>query len=135
MTIRAYTLPAADAARALEAGGPLADLGADPAALAKLAIAVVEVDGRIVAYWVVSYALHVEPLWVVPEYRRHPGVIRGIVAEMQRIVVETQEPAAFCVIDQQNLAVVEPYAARLGFQAAPGQLFYVVVQPPPGQEY
>lgn len=134
MTLTTRTLAADEAGRALEAGGPLADLGADPAALAKLAIAVVEVDDRIVAYWVVSYALHVEPLWVVPEYRRHPGVIRGIVEEMQRIVVETQEPAAFCVIDQQNLAVVEPYAARLGFQAAPGSLFYVVVQPPPGQE-
>lgn len=134
MTLRTYTLPPADTARAIAAGGPLADLAADPERLADMRIAVVEVDGQIVAYWVVWYALHVEPLWVTEPYRKHPAVIKGIVGEMQRIVEQTGEPAAFCVIEPENLAVVAPYATRLGFVDAPGKLYYVVAQPPVGPE-
>lgn len=135
MTLRTYILPPNQAARVLEAGGPLTELPTDPAQLAKLTLAVVEVDGRIVAYWVVWLGLHVEPLWVMPEYRRHAGVIRGLTETMQAAVVATGERAAFCVIDAENVAVVEPYATRLGFQPAPGSLYYVVVHPAPEKEY
>ena len=127
---RHYTLGPEEVARALEAGGPLKDLSADPEKLKDMSLAVVEVDGAIVAYWVVWYALHVEPLWVVEAERKNPAVIKGIVQEMQRIVEATGEPAAFCVIEEENLAVVAPYANRLGFTEAPGKLFYVVVEPP-----
>lgn len=128
--IRHFTAGPDDIPRVIEqAGGPLRELAADPERLKDMSIACVEVDGQIVAYWVVWYALHVEPLWVTEEQRKHPAVIKGIVTEMQRIVEGTGEPAAFCVIEEANLQHVAPYADRLGFQAAPGTLFYVVVQP------
>jgi hypothetical protein len=129
-SIRHFTLPPAEVMRALEAGGPLKDLPVEADRLKDMTVAAVEFDGEIVAYWVIWYALHVEPLWVRPEFRKHPAVIRGIVAEMQRVVEATGEPAAFCVIEAENLAEVAPYANRLNFSEAPGKLFYVVVQPP-----
>lgn len=127
--IRAYLLPTDQASRALEAGGPLADLGATNETLAKMIVAVVEVDGRIVAYWVIWKALHVEPLWVEEAYRKHPAVIKGIVEAMQEGVVLTGEPSAFCVIEQENAEVVAQYATRLGFVPAPGSLYYLVPVP------
>lgn len=127
--IRHFTLPPVEAHRALEAGGPLQDLGIAPDRLQEMSIAVVEVDDLIVAYWAVWYGLHVEPLFVAEAYRKHPAVISGIVEEMQTIVEASGEPAVFCVIEEANAAAVAPYAGRLGFHAAPGSLYYLVVSP------
>lgn len=129
--IRGYTLGPEEIDRVLEAGGPLVEMQADPQRLKDMSIAVVEADGQIVAYWVVWYALHCEPLWVKEEYRKSPAVIRGIVQQMEVIVEATGEPAAFCVIEQHNAEVVAQYAVRLGFHEppTPGSLYYIVVQP------
>lgn len=128
--IQHSTLPPDQFYRLRDAGGPLADV--DPEKLKEMSIAVVEVDGLIVAYWVVFYALHVEPLWIAEAFRRSPSVVGGIVREMQTIVEATQEPAAFCVIDAGDAApLVASYADRLGFHEAPGKLYYLVIQPAP----
>lgn len=129
MTIVHRTLAPEEAHRAIEAGGPLQDLAVQADRLTDMRIAVVEVDGRIVAYWVVWYALHVEPLWVHDDWRRHPGVIAGIVDQMQEVVEGTGESSAFCVIEAENAETVAGYAHRLGFFDAPGKLYYLVLQP------
>lgn len=131
MQITPRTLAPSEVQRAIDAGGPLSELQVSAEALKSMTIAVVEVDGAIAAYWVVSYALHVEPLWIAPRWRKHPGVVGGIVQQMQRVVEATEAPAAFCVIDDANAAEMAPYADRLGFVRAPGTLYYVVVQAAP----
>ena len=128
--IRHYTLPPDQIARALEAGGPLVDLQVDPEKLKTMSVAVVEVDGQIVAYWVCWYALHLEPLWIHEAHRKSPGVVAGIIDAMRQIAEGTGEPAGFCVIEAENLEVVSRYAERLGFQEAPGKLYYVLLQQP-----
>lgn len=127
--IRSFILPPDQVARALEAGGPLVDLGADPERLKSMSIAVVEVDEQIVAYWVCWYGLHAEPLWIHEDHRKSPGVVGGIVEGMRSIIEQSREPAVFCVIEAENQDVVGGYAARLGFHTAPGTLYYLVVQP------
>ena len=97
MDIRAYTLAPDQGHRALEAGGPLLEMQVDPERMRDMSVAVVEVDGTIVAYWVIWYALHVEPLWIQPEYRRHPGGVGGLVRQMQQVVEETGEPAVLAL--------------------------------------
>lgn len=126
------TLDPAEVQKAIEAGGPLKDLQIQADKLKEMAIAVVEVDGVIVAYWVVWFALHTEPLWIHEDYRKHPRVVGGIVGEMQRIVEASGEPSAFCVIeDGETAEIVRQYADRLGFHRAPGTLHYLVLQPAP----
>lgn len=125
--IKCFTLTGDQTRRALEAGGPLAE--ADPTRLKDLKIAAVEVDGLIVAYWVTFYGLHAEPLFVAEPFRKNPAVISGIVAQLQAILQASQEPAAFCVIEDQTAAVVSQYADRLGFHQAPAKLYYLVVEP------
>jgi hypothetical protein len=126
---RAYLLPTDQVSRVLEAGGPLVELGFTAETLKDMIFAVVEVDGRIVAYWVVWKAVHVEPLWVTPAHRKQPAVIRGIVEAMQDAVALTGETTAFCVIERENAEVVAQYATRLGFLPAPGSLYYLVPTP------
>jgi hypothetical protein len=99
-----------------------------------MSIAVVEVDGQIVAYWVVWYALHVEPLWIHPDHRHTPSVVQGIIGEMQTIVESTGEPAAFAVLEQESLDALAGAAGKLGFHPAPGMLYYVVVPPAAAEE-
>lgn len=130
MAIQTRTLAPDEIQKAIDAGGPLADLQASPERMAEMAVAVVEVDGAVVAYWVCWYALHVEPLWIHPDWRKHPAVVGGIVGEMQKNAEATGEPAAFCVIEAENLLVVAPYAKRLGFYEAPGTLYYLMLQQP-----
>lgn len=125
------TLAPEESQKAIDAGGPLHDLQLDATRLAEMSIAVVEVDGVIVAYWVVWYAMHLEPLWVHPDHRKSPAVIKNIVAQVQDIVVASEAPAAFCIVEDVEAGeAVAQYADRLGFQQAPGQLYYVVVQAP-----
>lgn len=128
--IVARTLPPEENYRAIEAGGPLQEVGIPPEQLARMSVAVVEVDGVIVAYWVVWYALHVEPLWIREDHRKSVAVVKGLVDAMHGIVEASGEAAAFCVIDPENWATVGDYAERFGFYEAPGRLYYLVVQPP-----
>src|SRR5687768_3173217 len=79
-------LPDEEVQKAIEAGGPLAELKVAPDKLKQMSVGVVEADGVIVAYWVVWFALHAEPLWVKPEFRRHPAVIKHVVQVMREIV-------------------------------------------------
>lgn len=124
------TLAPEEIQRAIDAGGPLGEMQVQADRMKEMSVAVVEVDGVIVAYWVVWYALHVEPLWVDPAWRRHPAVIGGIVQEMEAVVEATPEPAAFCVIEAENAAIVGRYARRLGFHEAPAgaSLYYLVLE-------
>lgn len=121
------TLRSDEAARAVAAGGPLAEM--PPDLLADTSIAVVEVEGEIVAYWCAWYALHIEPLWVREDQRKHPAVIKGIVDEIHAIMDATPARSAFCLIDPADEATVLPYAQRLGFHAAPGNLYYLLLDP------
>lgn len=126
--IRSFTLPPAQVHRALAAGGPLSELQLDPAQVAAhMSIAVVEVDGEIVAYWVAWKALHLEPLWVRDDHRKSPAVIGGIIEAIQQVALASGEPAAYAQIDDPEIA---GYAGRLGFTPAPGTLYYLTLQQP-----
>lgn len=125
---RMYTLPPAEIERVRGAGGPLADM-ADLSRVAQdMKVTVVEIDGAIVAYWVLFTALHAEPLWVKAEWRRSPSVINGIVQAMLQEAARTTEPAIFSLVEPANAEVVGEYARRLGFEEVPGTLFYKMIE-------
>lgn len=90
-------------------------------------------DYKIVAYWFVFQAIHVEPLWIDPEYRKRPGLIRRLWTGVQEVLEDVfsklgLRPVAFCVIGDASAANVLPYATRLGFKRVPGSLFFVDVR-------
>lgn len=127
--IRSFLLPPAEIERLREAGGPLAEVSPEQlqTAAGRGAVAVVEVDGQIVAYWVVFYALHAEPLWVTPEQRKHPGVLRSLMETTRELIKDADEPVSFAIVGQEDLALHGVDPARLGFTRVPGDLYYLVM--------
>lgn len=133
MRIRAFLLPLNQRDRLREAGGPLADPEVDLAGLEWEALPVVEVDGRIVAYWPAFFGLHLEPLWIDEGHRTAAGagVARALLDLMELTVANIKRPVAFAVIAPDSPAL--PLSEKLGFARVPGDLYYVVlqlVQPP-----
>jgi hypothetical protein len=120
-------LPDEDVSKAIAAGGPLQDLGVDPEKLKQMSIGVVERNGVVVAYWVVFFALHAEPLWIHPDHRKNPRVVANVVEQMREIVQASNEPVAYVEIDQADADLIGGYAHRIGFQEAPGKLYYAVL--------
>jgi hypothetical protein len=115
--------------RIREAGGPLAE-APDLSKFAQEAIIpVVEVEGRITAYWPVWKAVHAEPLWVAEGCRHNTAVIRGILQGVETALRAMGDPVAFAVIGQEDLDTSGVYAKRLGFDRVPGDLYYVVIGP------
>ena len=131
VTVRGFQLPMDQLDRLKEAGGPLAEV--DTSNMHKANIAAVEVDGQLVAYWPVWRAIHAEPLWVHEDYRRHPGVIRAILRELERaldpLMAETGEHIAFAILGDQDILTSGKYVMRLGFERVPGDLFFLIRQP------
>lgn len=133
MSLRSFLLPAEDILRLREAGGPLAELPdhlLERVNAGHASVAVVEVEGQIVAYWVVFYALHAEPLWVKESHRKHPGVLRSLIAETTALIQATEEPVAFAIVGQPDLDLHQVDPRRLRFAPVPGDLYYLVVPGP-----
>lgn len=91
-------------------------------------------SSRIVGYWFVFDAVHVEPLWIDEEYRKRPGIARrlwkGVQAELERVGA----PMAFACIADQDAAQNLPQATRLGFRRVPGGLYFIEVRPENAEE-
>ncbi len=111
--------------RVREAGGPLAEVEDLSGLRDEKTIVAVEVDGRVVAYWVAFYALHLDPLWIAEAHRGNPAVNRTLLEGMGAVVVQTQESVAFAVLADGAPHLSQ--AERLGFARVPGDLYYVTV--------
>ena len=111
--------------RVREAGGPLAEVP-DLSRLTEATIVVVEDAGRIVAYWPIFYALHLEPLWITEDHRKSPSVVKGLLEAVGVVVEASEEPVSFAIIDPDLAESSLPLAERLGFARVPGDLYYVM---------
>lgn len=126
-TLRCFMLPMEEIERIREAGGPLAEC--DLTHMARAIVAAVEVDGKVVAYWPVWKAVHAEPLWVHPDARNNPAVIRGILDQVELAMDEMGDPVIFAIIEDAEMLTSGAYAKRLGYQQVPGSLFMLFRQP------
>lgn len=91
-------------------------------------IIVAEQEGTIVAYWGLFSAIHVEPLWIHPDHRKRPGLVR----RLWLAVVETLRGAgvrtAFACIADVDAAQNVPLALRHGFVRIQGDLYFVQIK-------
>jgi hypothetical protein len=85
-------------------------------------------SGKLVAYWLIFDAVHVEPLWIAEEHRKRPGLARRQWKGVQDVLVETGTPTAYAMIAENDMAANLPQATRLGFRKVPGQLFFIDVK-------
>lgn len=84
-------------------------------------------NGKLVAYWMLFDTVHVEPLWISPEERGNPTLVRQIWERVRGVLDACRVPLAFCIIGDGALSTNAPMAARLGFKPMSGNLFYLLV--------
>jgi hypothetical protein len=97
-------------------------------------IIVAEVGTEIVACWMVLTCVHVEPLWIHPEHRKRPGLIRRLWTAVAGVLQESHVLVAFGCITDADAAQNVPLALRLGFEKVAGDLYYIRVPPAAGEE-
>lgn len=99
-----------------------------PNALTRVIVAE-DSEGKIVAYWWVWPAVHVEPVWISEENRWRAGMVRSLWTQVRNVLVESNIPVAFGIIGYEDALMSLPPALRLGFKKVPGDLYYIAVQP------
>jgi len=87
-------------------------------------ICAVTPTGEIAASWWLSVAWHVEPLWIAPEHRKRPGLIRRLWDRVHQELIDQGADVAFGIITDPT---VVGQAGRLGFSRAPGDLYFLRV--------
>jgi hypothetical protein len=128
MTYTVRVLPDAEWGRLAEAGGPLA--GLDLSGLAGGTIIVGEADGRIVAYWPILLAVHVEPLWIAPEHRGHAGLTRPLWQATQQQLRQQGIALAFGIVEDTQTEAYLRLVGKAGFQPVPGRLYFLRSEQP-----
>jgi L-amino acid N-acyltransferase YncA len=89
-------------------------------------ICVVERDGVIVGSWMIFMAYHAEPVYVNPDART-PSVIKALLEQTVTTLRAEGITHAFALIADVDLLENAPMAHHLGFQKAPGELYFVRV--------
>lgn len=95
-------------------------------------ILVAELNGEIVGFWGLFAAVHAEPLWIHPDHRSRPGLIRRLWTALTNEMRETNTEIAFACIADTDAAKNVPLALRQGFERYAGDLYFVRV--PPAEE-
>lgn len=88
--------------------------------------------GAIYGYWMIFDAVHVEPLWIHPSYRKNPSIARRLWNGVKLVLQAAGAPIAFGIISHADMPKNAALAQKLGFRELPGKLFCIEV--PPYQE-
>lgn len=87
-------------------------------------IIVAEVAGEVVGFTGLFNAVHWEPWWIDPNYRQHPGLVRGLIRAGLEMLEDSEVSSVFATVGDEAIAgLVE----RLGFIPAPGRLYLLYV--------
>lgn len=83
--------------------------------------------GHIVAIWGALHVIHVEPLWIIPDYRKNPGLGRRLLTRMRALLRDMGVTRAFAVLGPElpDLETRQAMARRLNFEPIPGDLYMV----------
>jgi len=86
---------------------------------------VCEENGQIIACWFAYQATHVEPVWIHPDHRKRPGVIRRLWGTVVQLLKDCNVDVAFCTVADEVAMTSLPLVLRLGFKKVPGDCFYL----------
>lgn len=94
----------------------------NPAA-ARVMVAQDVVTGRLVAYWFMLTVVHVEPVWIDPDYRHKPTLVRKLWEGTMRMLKSIDVSLAFCTVNYDAPRENASMAQRLGFKRLPTDLY------------
>lgn len=81
---------------------------------------VVEEAGEIVGALAVLRMTHLEGLWLAPEYRGNPGVVRGLLKQAGTVASEWAAGWVFAGVTEQNMQGI---LGRMGATQIPVEVF------------
>lgn len=125
VTIR--ELPPEEWARASEVGGPLHGRPLPPAAHARILVG--EVEGQIVAYWVLAAMAHLDPLWIDEAYRHRAHFFLGLVGGMVTLLQREGITLAYALITHDLAPTQGKLIERLGFVPIDAALYAGAIPP------
>ena len=85
-------------------------------------VIVVEEDGRIMGYWCVITAVHLEPVWIDPKYRGNPSMVRKLWRGVRNVLLDNDVEMAVLVLMRDNPA--SHVIKRMGFQPVNADLMW-----------
>ena len=85
-------------------------------------LAAIEDDGSISATWVLFACAHVEPLYVVPECRQSPTILRRMADEMKKLLDQSDIRQVYSVVLDET-PVLHRFAKWFGAKAISGSLY------------
>lgn len=88
-------------------------------------IAVEDEEGRIVGYWCVITAVHLEPVWIDPAYRGNASMVRKLWRGVRDVLVDNNVEMAVAVLMRDNPA--SHVIKRMGFQPVNADLYFAAV--------
>lgn len=95
---------------------------------ADVRVVVVERDGRIVAAWGVLHVVHLEGVWIAPEYRRRGTVAARLLAATLRVARDWAPRWAFTGADTKDVAAL--LTKHLGAVRVPMDTYLVPMEEP-----
>lgn len=107
--------------------GPYAEVSLPPSDTCR--IVVIEQDRQLLGYWVISAAIHLDPLYLDPSVRHHPRLALAFTGAVVHTLQRTGARFAYAVIadlQPENAAM----AAHLGFVRVPGALYAGLIPAP-----
>ncbi len=85
-----------------------------------------ESDGTIIGFCCLFNAVHFEPWYIAPEFRKHPGLLRGLIDAAGVELTAAKVGQVFvCVGD--DLPAQAEIVKRFGFTEAPGKLYFLTL--------
>lgn len=80
---------------------------------------------KIVGYWHMFDAIHLEPLWIAEEYRHRPKAGIKLWNKILELLDRAHAKVAFAFIDDADIPKNLPLAKKLGFRQIPGACYWI----------
>lgn len=114
-------LPPAEWGRLFTVPGPLQGLPLPADGAARILVA--EAAGTIVGYWCLTAVVHLDPVYIAPEYRQSPKLVLGLVGLLITLLRVENVAFAYAVIGDADQPVNGEMAEKLGLSRLPGALY------------
>lgn len=86
-------------------------------------VAVAEQDGVIIAYWVISLVVHLDPLFIADDFRHHPKLALGLLGLVVSVLQTLGATYAYAIIANGDQPANGTLAEKMGLTPVPGTLY------------
>jgi ribosomal protein S18 acetylase RimI-like enzyme len=87
-------------------------------------------EAQIIGCWFAFNSPHLEPVWIHPDHRKRPGMIRQLWSKTIGLLQEMGVSVAFCTVADETALSSMPMVLRLGFQRVRAEAYLLNLNNP-----